>query len=141
MGLKVVPIPGASSLLAALAIAGIPSNQFYYAGFLPRKTDERRAEIRKLSTFRCAVVIYDTPYRLSALVKDLAAELPSSRQLFLAISLTKPDEKVIYGSIKEVSFQLGDKPPKKEFVLILEPPIIGNKSKKYDKNKRKKAKR
>ena len=141
MGLKVIPIPGASSLLAALAIAGIPINQFHYAGFLPRKSEERRAEIRKLSTLNCAVIIYDTPYRLSALFKDLAAELPPARQVFLALSLTKPDEKVIYGSIKDVSLQLGDKPPKKEFVLILEPPIIRKKSKKYDKSKRKKGKR
>ena len=138
MGLRVTPVPGASSLMAALAIAGVPTKQFYYAGFLSRKSDVRRSEIRKFSTLDCAVVIYDTPYRLAALLKDLLTELPSARQVFLAISLTKPDEKLIYGSIKEVCLQLGDHPPKKEFVLILEPGLHRKKSKKYDKTRRKK---
>ncbi len=134
-GIKVIPIPGASSLMAALVVAGVQLNQFYYAGFLSRNSTDRRNEIRRLQTFSCPVVIYDAPYRLNALITDLKAELSSLRQLTLSLSLTKPDEKVLFGTIGELIKMLGPKPPKKEFVLILHPQIP-KKSKKHVKTRK-----
>lgn len=120
-GIRVVPVPGASSLLAALAVAGVSLDQFYYAGFLPRQSSERRKEIRNLQNMSCPIIIYDTPYRLKALLTDLKAEIPTARQVILCLSLTKKDEKVMRGTLSEIMTLLGPKPPKKEFVLILGP--------------------
>ena len=120
-GVQVIPVPGASSLLAALAVAGVDTNRFYYAGFLSRKSNERRKDIRKLKMFQCPVIILDTPYRLRALLLDLKSEITAGRHIILLLSLTKPDEKIISGSVSDVLKQLGENPPKKEFVLILNP--------------------
>ncbi len=135
-GLRVIPIPGASSLLAALVTAGTQLDNFYYAGFLPRKSEERKIEIRKLIPYTCPVVIYDAPYRLKSLLVDLKAELPSFREISLALSLTQPDEKILYGTITEILQQLEPDIPKKEFVIILKPALIRKKSKKYVKKRR-----
>ncbi|MCG8339002.1 MAG: 16S rRNA (cytidine(1402)-2'-O)-methyltransferase [Proteobacteria bacterium] len=134
-GIKVIPIPGASSLMAALVVAGVRLDQFHYAGFLPRNTSDRRKEIRNLLGFNCPVIIYDAPYRLSALITDLKAELPGVRQVTLALSLTKPDEKVLFGTMGDLVKMLGPKPPKKEFVMILHPQIL-KKSKKHVKTRK-----
>lgn len=131
LGIKVIPIPGASSLLAALVMIGDPLKQFHYAGFLPRDSADRRKELKRLSGFNCPVVIYDTPYRLKALLLDIKAELPSNRELSIAFSITQPDEKYIEGTIVEVIKSFGESYPKKEFVLVLKPKISLKKSKKH----------
>jgi 16S rRNA (cytidine1402-2'-O)-methyltransferase len=136
-GIKVIPVPGASSLMAALVVAGVQLDQFYYAGFLPRNSTERRKEIRYLQSLKCPVVVYDAPYRLNALMADIKAELPAHRQLTLSLSLTKPDEKVLFGTTSDLMKMLGPTPPKKEFVLILHPQIP-KKSKKHVKTRKRK---
>ncbi len=120
-GIQVVPVPGASSLLSALAVAGIEIKQFYYAGFLPRKSEERRKTIRQLRDFSCPVVIYDTPYRLKALLEDLVQVLGKDRKLSMMVSLTQKDERVVLGTLNEILQIYNKNPFKKEFVLILEP--------------------
>ena len=128
--IKVVPVPGPSSLMAALSVAGIKTDRFFYAGFLPRQSDTRRHEIRKLKDVPYPIVILDTPYRLGALVRDLKTELPSHRQIVLSLSLTKSDEQVIKGSISQIAARIERHPIKKEFVLIVEPEYQIRKSKK-----------
>ena len=122
-GIQVVPVPGASSLLSALAVAGVDSKKFYYAGFLPRKSDERREAIRDLLKFDCSIVVYDTPYRMKQLLEDLHAEAGDQRQVTLAIGLTMKEERVVKGDIKKVLKEIKAKPIKKEFVLIIDPII------------------
>lgn len=120
-GIPVRPVPGASSLMSALSVAGVSLEQFYYAGFLPRGSQERRREIRRLLRFACAVVIYDTPYRLVALLEDLKIEMADRRSLILLLSLTKRDEEIRRGSPSEILERIGKRPKKREFVLIVEP--------------------
>lgn len=120
-GIRVIPVPGASSLLSALAVAGVDSKQFYYAGFLPRKSDERRQAIRNLMKFDCSIVLYDTPYRMKQLLEDLNTEIGEQRDVTLTIGLTMKEERVVKGSIKKVIKELAAKPIKKEFVLIIDP--------------------
>lgn len=136
LGIRVVPVPGASSLLAALVMSGVSLNRFHYAGFLSRNSNDRRKEIRQLLSQSCPVVIYDAPYRLKPLLADLKQELPPSWLVSLALSLTKSDESFLYGSIDDILKQTGPHPPKKEFVLIISPPSP-KKSKKHDKTKKK----
>ncbi len=140
MGIDVIPVPGASSLLAALVVCGFPIKQFHYAGFLSRNSEERKKEIRELSKINCAIVIYDTPYRLKSLLEDLRSELQPPRSITVAISLTQQNEQVLRGSIPEVLKQLGEKPSKREFVLIVSPLQSIIKSKKHVKNRKRSGK-
>lgn len=119
--IRVIPIPGASSLMATLVVAGVDLNQFYYAGFLPREKTLRKEEIGKLMHFTCPVIIYDTPYRLNALLQDLSETLPSARKITLAMNLTQPDEEILHNTIKKIWDIFSVKKVKKEFVIILEP--------------------
>ncbi|MCP4753528.1 MAG: 16S rRNA (cytidine(1402)-2'-O)-methyltransferase [Proteobacteria bacterium] len=137
-GIRVIPVPGASSLVSALSVAGVEHKQFFYAGFLPRKSEERRQEIRKFMNFRCPVVVLDTPYRLNALLKDLRTELPAGRKMVLLLSLTQPDERIIRGSLSDILKEIQINPQKKEFVMIIEPEILKkSKSKKRVKSRKK----
>jgi len=120
-GVKISPIPGASSLTAALSVAGVETKQFYYAGFLPRNSDERRQEIQKLNRMGCTIVIYDTPYRLLALLEDLQKELSSQRQLTILFSLTQPQEKIWKGLPGALIKKFKQNPLKQEFVLVIDP--------------------
>ncbi len=121
MGIQVIPVPGPSSLTAAIAVAGVDIQQFYYAGFLPRASAERRSTIRKLKQFKCPIIIYDTPYRLRALLNDIKLELSAGTKAVLLLSLTQPDERIIKGSIAEIIADINANYAKKEFVLIVEP--------------------
>ena len=122
-GLRVIPVPGASSLTAALAVAGIDIKQFYYAGFLPRVAEDRRSAIRKLKRFDCPVIIYDTPYRLRSLLDDLKLELSASTKATLLLSLTQPAESIMKGSLDDIIHDINANYSKREFVLIVEPPV------------------
>ena len=126
--IKVVPIPGASSILAALVVSGLDLNQFYYAGFLPRSKEERQAEIKNILHFTCPVIVYDTPYRLNALIRDLYEVLPHERTITVAMELTKPDEKIVQATIKEVWKEFSKQKVKKEFVIIIAPPFTSEPS-------------
>jgi 16S rRNA (cytidine1402-2'-O)-methyltransferase len=136
LDIDVVPIPGPSSLMSALSVAGVNIDQFFFAGFLPRQTENRRREIIKLKDRPHPIVILDTPYRLSALMKDLLAELTPDRRIVLALSLTKSDEQIIRDSVANIAAKLRQNPIKKEFVLIIEPLNTKRKSKKHVKSKR-----
>lgn len=119
--IKVSSVPGASSLTAALSIAGVETKQFYYAGFLPRKSEERCNEIQKLNRMACTIVIYDTPYRLSALLDDLKKELNAQRQLTILFSLTQAEENIWKGTTESLIKQFKQTPVKQEFVLVIDP--------------------
>jgi 16S rRNA (cytidine1402-2'-O)-methyltransferase len=137
VGVRVIPVPGASSLLTALVGAGVNLERFFYAGFLARNSDDRRKEISNLLSFTCPIVIFDAPYRLKPLLEDLKQELPAVRQLTLALSLTNPDELFLHGTIDDIIRQVGPHPAKKEFVLILKPLPV-KKSKKHVKKRTRK---
>ncbi|NQU62991.1 MAG: 16S rRNA (cytidine(1402)-2'-O)-methyltransferase [SAR324 cluster bacterium] len=121
-GIQVIPVPGASSLTAALSVAGIDINRFFYAGFLPRVPIERRAAIRKLKQFDCPIIIYDTPYRLQSLLDDIKHEFPLHVSAILLLSLTKSDECILKGTLADILAQVKKSQSKREFVLIIEPP-------------------
>ncbi|MDT8448181.1 MAG: SAM-dependent methyltransferase [bacterium] len=120
-GVEVVAVPGPSSLSAALSLSGLPLSEFYYAGFLPRSAEERRVTIRRFAAFGVPVVLYDTPYRIKALVTDLMAELGPSRPVRVFFSLTQEDEETLVSTLSELDLYLGDSPKKREFVLVVEP--------------------
>lgn len=136
---KIVPVPGASSLTAALSVAGVDTKQFYYAGFLSRNSEERRKAIQKLNHLPCTIVIYDTPYRLLALLEDLQKELNNNRQLTILFSLTQSQEKIWKGPVGALIEKFKQNPIKQEFVLIIDPVPVKKKkpAKKIKTRKRK----
>ena len=116
-GIKVVPIPGPSSLIAALSISPIPLKEFFFAGFLPRKDDERITKLKNLHGLKSPLVLMDTPYRLSKLLEEVEKVFGGNRIITLALDLTLPGELILNGPIKEIKAMIQAR--KGEFVLIV----------------------
>lgn len=116
-GLSVVPIPGPSSLTAALSVCDFPMEQFVFGGFLPREKDRRRRELERLREMNLPVILMDTPYRMVSLLEDVAQVFGAKQRVMLACDLTLPSERIYRGEIGAVLKQLEKR--KSEFVLIL----------------------
>jgi 16S rRNA (cytidine1402-2'-O)-methyltransferase len=117
MGIQVIPIPGPSSLMAALSVLSFKPERFVFAGFLPRVPEERKRELTHLRALRMPVILMDTPYRLAALLKDVAGAFGKGHEVTVAADLTLPREKIYRGTVSEVLQQVGDR--KAEFILIV----------------------
>jgi 16S rRNA (cytidine1402-2'-O)-methyltransferase len=118
--IRIVPIPGASSLMPALTVSGFSIDRFLYYGWLSPKKERRRAELRQLIQERRTIVLMDTPYRLVPLMADLAEAFGSSRKICIAFNLTLPDEQMFYGTATELHKRFAAKALKGEFVIIIE---------------------
>ena len=118
--IKIVPIPGASSLMPALTVSGFSIDQFLFYGWLSPKKERRRAELRQLLQERRTIVLMDTPYRLVPLLRDLAEAFGTSRRLCVAFNLTLPDERMFYGTATDLYKQFSVKEMKGEFVIVIE---------------------
>jgi 16S rRNA (cytidine1402-2'-O)-methyltransferase len=118
-GISVVPVPGPSSLMAALSIANFKIEKFVYGGFLAREDDRRRQELQKLKSTGFPVVLMDTPYRLTALLTDVSRVFGKGVNVILACDLTLPSERIFRGQVSSVLNQVSGK--KCEFVLVVTP--------------------
>jgi 16S rRNA (cytidine1402-2'-O)-methyltransferase len=121
-GFAVTTLPGASALLAALTLAGLPTDQFLFAGFLPPKESARRARIAELSRIPATLVLFETGPRAAAALADLADGLGENRQAALCRELTKLHEEVSRGSLKMLARAYADHEPRGEIVLVIAPP-------------------
>jgi len=119
-GIPVSPIPGPSSLMAALSLLPFKLDRYVYGGFLSRNPEQRRKELHQLRTLRMPVVLMDTPYRLGALLEDVSKIFGKSQQVTLAADLTTANETIYRGSIQEVQNQVQKR--KAEFILVLHSP-------------------
>jgi 16S rRNA (cytidine1402-2'-O)-methyltransferase len=118
--IQVVAVPGASALLAALVVSGLPLEHFRFVGLLSAKKETRQAELARLRNERETWVALDAPYRLNALLADLRAAVEPSRQIVVACNLTMPSENVVRGTIAQVEKTFQENPFKGEFVLMVE---------------------
>jgi len=121
-GIKVVPIPGASSILAALVVCNFDISSFHYAGFLPRKKDERLRRLKELASMKFVSVIMETPYRFKALIEDCLSTFGRDRRAVVAVDLTMETEKIIRGRLGDIEREFKKEPFKAEFVLVLDAP-------------------
>ncbi|MBW8328470.1 MAG: 16S rRNA (cytidine(1402)-2'-O)-methyltransferase [Thiobacillus sp.] len=123
-GLRVVPIPGASAVTAALSAAGMESGQWLFHGFLPPKSGARRAQLQTLAALPAALVFYEAPHRIEETLADMAAELDSSRQVTLARELTKKFESIVTLPLAAAPAWLASDPNnvRGEFVVVVHPP-------------------
>lgn len=115
-------LPGPSAVLAGLVLSGLPSDRFFFEGFLPSKSGERRRRIRELATIPASLVFFEGPHRTPEALVDLAAVL-GDRSAAVARELTKKFETVkrgTLGALAETFTQSG--PPKGEIVIIVGPP-------------------
>jgi 16S rRNA (cytidine1402-2'-O)-methyltransferase len=120
--IAVTAAPGASALLTALVLSGLPSDRFLFAGFLPPKSAARRAEIKALSAVQATLIFYEGPSRVAKLLDDLLAVL-GPRPAAVARELTKRFEEVRRGTLDDLAaFYAGTPQPKGEIVILVGPP-------------------
>lgn len=117
--IEVVVIPGPVSIMTALVRCGFSIKQFLYAGFLSRKTDERMAQLRRLSEESRTVAFLETPYRLLPILEAASKVMPG-RRAYVGINLTMPYETHHYGTFKELYDKFSNQRFKGEFVICFE---------------------
>ena len=117
-GLRVEPVPGACALIAGLTASGLPTDEFHYCGFLPVKSGQRAKRLAKLLDLPGTLALYESPYRITKLLGELA-ELAPAREVVLARELTKKFEQIQRGTATELLERYGEKKPKGEFVVLV----------------------
>lgn len=120
--IQVTSVPGASAVLAALVVAGLPTDRFFFEGFLPQKSVARRTRIAELAQIPGTLVFFESPRRLAEALGDLYTVL-GDREAAIARELTKHFETVRRGTLATLAAQLAsEEPPKGEIVLLVGPP-------------------
>lgn len=117
-GIDVRVVPGPSAAIAALVVSGLPTDRFAFEGFLPRKPGDRAARLEELGTDPRTLVVFESPLRVKALLRDALAVL-GDRRVAIARELTKLHEEVRRGSISEVLSELGEGELKGEVVVVI----------------------
>lgn len=117
--IEVIPIPGTSSLLAALVGSGMNFEKFYYYGWLSPKKDVRKQQLIALKKRKEVIVLMDTPYRLRSLLEDVNKIMGNNVPVVLSYELTKENEKYYRGSCEEVLRTAVKENLKGEFVLVI----------------------
>jgi 16S rRNA (cytidine1402-2'-O)-methyltransferase len=122
-GVPIEALPGASALLAALVISGLPMKRFYFGGFLPRKAGERRRELEGLASLDATLAFFESPHRAPASALSLAEVFPG-RTAVMARELTKLHEEVVRGTTESLAADLSEREQiKGEVVLLVGPPV------------------
>ncbi|EEX08570.1 conserved hypothetical protein [Ruegeria lacuscaerulensis ITI-1157] len=119
-GFCVTCAPGASAVVTALTLAGLPTDAFFFAGFLPNASGSRRTRIEALRDVPGTLVFYESPKRLGACLSDLAQVLGGERQAAVCRELTKKFEEVRRASLAELSEQYRDATVKGEIVVLVD---------------------
>jgi 16S rRNA (cytidine1402-2'-O)-methyltransferase len=120
-GIHVVPIPGASAFVAALAASGMPIDQFVFAGFLPSRPTERRKTLRALAADTRTLALYEAPHRLLDTLEDIL-EILGNRPAVVAREVTKAYEEFERGHIEDLIAAARRKTPRGEITLLIGPP-------------------
>jgi 16S rRNA (cytidine1402-2'-O)-methyltransferase len=118
-GHTVVPVPGASSVMAALMAAGLPTHAFCFEGFLPRTSAARRKFFTRFAECEQTVVVFESPYRVLASLKDLIAALGPDRPVAVARELTKRFEELFRGTAAAALAHFTQQAPRGEFTLLI----------------------
>ncbi len=119
-GVDVFAAPGPSAALAALAVSGLPTDRFLFAGFLPPKSGPRRAFLAELAPIRATLILYETGPRLSDSLADMR-EVLGDREAVVARELTKLHETVVRARLSELIERFSEGPPRGEIVVLIAP--------------------
>jgi len=121
----VVPVPGPSALISALIAAGLPTDEFFFAGFLPSRANARRTRLSELRSVPGTLIFYEAPHRLATTLRD-AFEILGERESVVARELTKLHEEIKRGRLSELSGHYADQEaPRGEIVVLIDRNVIG----------------
>ena len=118
-GIQVVPLPGASALTTALSASGLPTDRFLFEGFLPAKSQERKAKLQSLRAETVTLLFYEGPHRLLDALNDML-KIFGDRQVAVGRELTKLHEEFLRGRLSDVIGSLGDREIKGEIVIMVQ---------------------
>jgi len=130
-GIPVVPIPGPSAAIAALSAAGLPTDSFTFAGFLPNRPGKRREKLAGLAGEERVLLYYESPRRLLATLADIHA-VCGDREVVVVRELTKVYEEFVRGKVSAVEERLRDREIKGEVVLLVAPAVPAAKGERAD---------
>ena len=116
-GISVVPIPGASAVITALVVSGLPTDQFLYLGFLPRRKGQRQRLLSSIVDEPRTIVAFETPHRLREALSDIE-EILGNRRLSVCRELTKVHEEIFRGRVSQAREHFAE--PRGEFTLVIE---------------------
>ena len=119
--IRVVPIPGPSAMLAALAGSGVPSEEFLFVGFLPARSGERRRMLERLRIEERTIIFYEAPHRIAESIAD-AREILGDRPACIAREVTKLHEEFLRGKLSQLEESLAERPARGEITLVVGPP-------------------
>ena len=122
LGLNVVTVPGPCAAVAALTLAGLPTDRFVFVGFLPAKAGARGDAIAEFAGLRATLVFYESAARTAATLGELQARL-GDRPAAVARELTKRFEETVTGRLSELEARYADAPPRGEVVIVVGPPL------------------
>ena len=116
-GISVVPVPGASAVITALVVSGLPTDQFLYVGFLPRRKGQRQRLLSSIVDEPRTIVAFETPHRLREALSDIE-EILGKRRLSVCRELTKVHEEIFRGRVSQAREHFVE--PRGEFSLVIE---------------------
>jgi len=123
---RVVPVPGASALITALVASGMPTDEFFFGGFLPARSGARRTRLSELRSIPATLIFYEGPHRIAATLKD-AQEILGEREAVVARELTKMHEEIVRGRLSELATRFSSaERARGEMVLIINRAVIQN---------------
>ena len=117
-GLNVIALPGPCAIIPALTASGLPTDRFFFEGFLPQKEGARKNRLRQLSDFPHTLVIYESPHRVQKTLAN-ALEVLGDREACLAREISKKFEQYVRGPISRIIAEFSDRSVKGEIVLII----------------------
>ena len=119
-GVAVLAAPGASAVLCALTVSGLPSDRFTFLGFLPPKSTARKTALREVKDWGSSLIIYESPHRLPMCLRDMEAVLGGERLAAVCRELTKKFEEISRGSLAELATAFSDREVKGEIVIVVD---------------------
>ena len=124
-GVRVVPVPGPTAFVAALIASGLPTDEFFFGGFLPARATQRRARLTKARALNSTLVFYEAPHRIAQTLAD-AREILGEREAAVARELTKLHEEIARGRLSELAKRFdSEEAARGEMVLVIDRNVIG----------------
>jgi len=124
-GVRVAPVPGPTAFVAALIASGLPTDEFFFGGFLPARATQRRARLTKARALNSTLVFYEAPHRIAQTLAD-AREILGEREAAVARELTKLHEEIARGRLSELAKRFGsEEAARGEMVLVIDRNVIG----------------
>jgi 16S rRNA (cytidine1402-2'-O)-methyltransferase len=114
----IVPVPGPSAVIAALSVAGLPTDAFLFKGFLPHKSKRRRDLLEEVKGARETLIVYESPHRITETLQDLL-EILGDRDMVLTRELTKVHEETLRGRVSTIQQQIAGRSLKGEITLVI----------------------